>query len=276
MVKYLTIYKFAFSHLRGGRRPSRRWKAVHLGLIFLFFLPLFAFSQPPSLTPTDIVRRADDLLRGDTNQGAYTMEVVTPNWRRTLELYVYSLGRDKIFIRILAPAKEAGIGTLRVKNEMWNYLPNVEKTIKIPPSMMAQSWMGSDFANDDLVKESSIVNDYTHILVVKEDMCGFAAYKIKLVPKPDAAVVWGKILFWVRRDDYVSLREEYYDEKNRLIKVLEYSDIGKVSDRVIPRAWKMSSALKENRYTIIKLKNVEYNKPIDDNVFTLENLKKIQ
>ncbi|MDP1853752.1 MAG: outer membrane lipoprotein-sorting protein [Candidatus Omnitrophota bacterium] len=260
----------------GVARPNDHWSgAAKLGLILLFLLPALAFSQA-SLSPTEIVRRADDLLRGDTNRGTYTMEVVTPNWRRTLELYVYSLGRDKIFIRILSPAKEAGIGTLRVKNEMWNYLPNVEKTIKIPPSMMAQSWMGSDFANDDLVKESSIVNDYTHTIAAEEDTGDFSAYKIELIPKPDAAVVWGKILFWVRKGDYVPLKEEYYDEKGRLIKVLEYSDIGAVSDHIIPRVWKMSSALKDNHYTIIKVVDVEYNKPIDGNVFTLENLKKIQ
>lgn len=248
---------------------------IFISLASLIFLSPLSYASE-SLSPSEIVRRADDLLRGDTNQGAYIMEVVTSNWRRTLELYVYSLGRDKIFIRILSPAKEAGIGTLRVKNEMWNYLPNVEKTIKIPPSMMAQSWMGSDFANDDLVKESSIVNDYTHRIMSEEDAGGFFVYKMELIPKPDAAVVWGKIIFWVRKNDYVPLREEYFDEQGRLIKVLEYTDIGKVSDRVIPRVWKMSSALKDNHYTIIKVVDVEYNKPIDGSVFTLENLKKRQ
>ena len=246
-----------------------------LGSILLLLLPAFAFSQA-SLSPTEIVKLSDDLMRGDTNQGIYAMEVVTPNWQRELKLDVYSLGRDKTFIRILSPAKEAGIGTLRIKNEMWNYLPNVEKTIKIPPSMMAQSWMGSDFANDDLVKESSIVNDYSHKIITELKLNGQAVYMIELIPKPQAAVIWGKIIRWVRRVDCVPLKEEYYSEKGKLIKVLEYSDIGRVSDRVIPRVWKMSSLIKAGHYTVIKLIDVEYNKPIDGNVFTLENLRKIQ
>ncbi|MEK6715754.1 MAG: outer membrane lipoprotein-sorting protein [Candidatus Omnitrophota bacterium] len=246
-----------------------------LGSILLLLLPAFAFSQA-SLSPTEIVKLSDDLMRGDTNQGIYAMEVVTPNWQRELKLDVYSLGRDKTFIRILSPAKEAGIGTLRIKNEMWNYLPNVEKTIKIPPSMMAQSWMGSDFANDDLVKENSIVNDYSHKIITELKLNGQAVYMIELIPKPQAAVIWGKIIRWVRRVDCVPLKEEYYSEKGKLIKVLEYSDIGRVSDRVIPRVWKMSSLIKAGHYTVIKLIDVEYNKPIDGNVFTLENLRKIQ
>lgn len=250
-------------------------KIIGLFPLFLFVLP-FPLSATDSLSAGDIVKLSDDLMRGDTNQGIYAMEVVTPNWQRELKLDVYSLGRDKTFIRILSPAKEAGIRTLRIKNEMWNYLPNVEKTIKIPPSMMAQSWMGSDFANDDLVKESSIVNDYNHEIIAKEDLQGSPAYKIKLIPKPEAAVIWGKIILWVRRVDCVPLKEEYYSEKGKLIKVLEYSDIGRVSERVIPRVWKMSSLIKPGHYTVIKLIDVEYNQPISKDVFTLENLKKIQ
>lgn len=224
----------------------------------------------------DIVKRSDDLMRGNSNQGIYTMTVHTPDWQRRLKLHVYSLGRDKIFIRILEPAKEAGIGTLRIGNEMWNYLPSVERIIKIPPSLMMESWMGSDFANDDLVKESSLVHDYTHKILAEEKVDGWEAYKIRLLPKPNAAVIWGKVIRWIRKKDDVPLREEYYSDRGELIKVLTFSDIGPVSDRVIPRTWTMRSVKKKDHYTVIKLKDVTYDQPIDKNIFSMMYLKRAQ
>lgn len=228
------------------------------------------------LIAQEIVRRSDDLMRGDTNQGTYLMMITTPSWKRELKVYCYSQGRDKMFLRILSPAKEAGVGTLRINNEMWNYLPTVEKTIKIPPSMMMQPWMGSDFTNDDLVKESSLVNDYTHEILSVETIDERRVYKIELIPRPEAAVVWGKILRWVRKDDFVPLREEYYNERGKLMKILEFSDIGQVSNRIIPKTWTMTSQIKENHQTTIKLLDVEYDVPIADSIFTLSNLTKIQ
>lgn len=225
------------------------------------------------LTPREIIRRSDDLMRGDTSKGKYRMTVETPNWSRTLELDAYSIGRDRTFIRILSPPKEEGITTLRIKNNMWNYLPKVERTIKVPPSMMFQPWMGSDFTNDDLVKESSIVYDYNHKIVAEETVNSDDAYKIDLDPKPDAAVTWGKLILWVRKEDFVPLREEFYDEHGKLIKVLEYSVIKKMSDREIPTIWKMISVTKKDHVTTIDVIDVVYNEPIDENIFTLSNLK---
>ncbi|MBZ0108779.1 MAG: outer membrane lipoprotein-sorting protein [Candidatus Scalindua rubra] len=228
------------------------------------------------LDATDIVRHSDDLMRGDSRSGTYSMKIITSRWERELTLLVRSQGRDKMFIRILAPAKEAGIGTLRIKNEMWNYLPNVEKTIKIPPSMMLRPWMGSDFANDDLVKESSIVNDYTHQIVSREDINGESVLKIEFTPKPDAPVIWGKLYHWVRENDFVPLREEYYNEKGKAIKILEYSDVGQVSDRVVPRTWTMKSLTNKGHSTTIKLLDVTYNQTIDSAVFSMVHLKSVQ
>lgn len=160
-------------------------KKVFCTFLFLIFSSRIVSAQ--NISPTEIVKRADDLLQGQSNAGTYEMKVVTPNWTRALTLQVYSENKEKTLIRILSPAKEAGVGTLRIKNEMWNYLPNVERTIKIPPSMMLQPWMGSDFANDDLVKESSLVQDYDHMLL-REDVIGSdKAFVIQLDPKPGAA-----------------------------------------------------------------------------------------
>ncbi len=248
--------------------------------IFLLFLLLWILIKnslaDENLTAMEIVKRSDDLMRGNSNQGIYTMQIETPSWKRELKLDVHSLGQNKIFIRILSPQKEKGVGTLRIKNEMWNYLPRVEKTIKIPPSLMLQPWMGSDFANDDLVKESSIVNDYTHKIIKKETLEGQSTYIIELIPKPNAAVIWGKIVRFIRKDDYVPLKEEYYSDDGKLVKVLEYSDIAKVSERIIPRIWKMTPVHKPGHSTTVQLIDVQYNQPIDEQIFTLMNLKKIQ
>jgi len=230
--------------------------------------------QAEGLTGQEIIKRQDDLMRGNSLQGRYSMTVVTPDWERTLELDVYETGRDNTFIRIVSPAKEAGTATLRVKENMWNYLPTVERTIKIPPSMMLQAWMGSDFANDDLVKESSIINDYTHNILGEEMVDGNSAYKVELIPKPQAAVTWGKLIMLVRKDDFVPLREEYYREGGKLIKVLKFSEIKKMSDREIPTRWEMTPFNKEGCKSVIKVVNVEYNQPVDSGFFTLENLKK--
>ncbi len=229
-----------------------------------------------ALDAKEIVKRSDDLMRGDSHSGKYSMEIITPRWKRKLTLLVYSMGRDRMFIRILTPPKEAGIGTLRMGNEMWNYLPSVEKTIKIPPSLMLRPWMGSDFANDDVVKESSIVNDYTHKIIGTEDVDGESVLKIEFTPKPDAPVIWGKLFHWIRENDFVPLKEEYYNEKGIAIKVMEYSDIGKVSDRIIPRTWKMKSLTKKGRSTTIKLLDVTYDQPIDDTVFSMSQLTRVQ
>lgn len=225
------------------------------------------------LTPQEIVKRSDDLMRGDTSRGSYTMTVTTPNWERTLKLDAYSIGRDRTFIRILSPPKEAGITTLRIETNMWNYLPKVERTIKVPPSMMFQPWMGSDFANDDLVKESSIVYDYTHTIVAEEDHRGHKAYKIDLDPKPEAAVTWGKLILWIRKADFVPLRHEFYSERGKRIKALDYTDIREMSDRAIPTLWTMTSDTRKGHVTVITVNDCVYNEPLDENIFTMSNLK---
>lgn len=246
-------------------------------VVILFFSVLnrAVFAQTPP-DAREIVKRSDDLMRGESHQGLYTMRIQTPSWQRELKLEVASLGRDKIFIRILSPDKEKGVSTLRIKNEMWNYLPRIERTIKIPPSLMLQPWMGSDFANDDLVRESSIVNDYTHKILKEEIWNGQKVYIIQLLPKPAASVIWGKIILSIRKGDDVPLREEYYSDKGKLIKVLEFSDIEKVSGRVIPRLWKMTPVNKPGHSTTIRVVDVQYNQPLDQDIFTLINLKRVQ
>ena len=226
------------------------------------------------LTAKEIIKRSDDLMRGETQKGHYTMTVVTPNWRRRLEIHIQSKGRDKMLLKILSPAKEKGITTLRVGYEMWNYLPKVERTIKIPPSMMLQPWMGSDFANDDLVKESSIVEDYDHVISERRTVRGRPLVRIRMTPKPRAGVVWQRRVMVIDTETFIPVRDEFYGKDDVLIKVLSYLDVRRISDRSIPTRWEMVSRIKPGRRTVIEVNDdLVYNEPIDDSVFTLQNIK---
>lgn len=221
-----------------------------------------------------LVERVDTLLWGKSLQGEFDMTITTPRWRRTLSLRAWMERPKRSFIRILAPAKEAGIGSLRIGAEMWNYLPNIERTIKIPPSMMLQPWMGSDFTNDDLVKQSSAVDDYTHRILRTETVGGATSYVVESLPKPEAAVVWGKILYWIRQSDEIPIKQEYYNERNELVRVLTFSDVGPMGGRVIPTKWEMRPADDRGHATVIVMKTAKYDQPIDTEIFTQRNLQK--
>jgi outer membrane lipoprotein-sorting protein len=225
------------------------------------------------LSGRDIIDRVENLLWGKTMQGEFEMSIATPRWQRTLGMRVWMERPTRSFIRILSPAKEAGIGSLRIRSEMWNYLPNVERTIKIPPSMMLQPWMGSDFANDDLVKSSSVIDDYTQRIVRDETVAGAPVYVLELIPKPDAAVVWGKILYWVRKNDFIPLKEEFYDERGTLVRVMILSDVRLLGGRTIPTRWEIRPLDKPSNVTVIVIKTVVYDRPLDPDTFTQRNLQ---
>jgi outer membrane lipoprotein-sorting protein len=220
-----------------------------------------------------IVRRAEQELRAKTEQGDVSMTVRTPDWQRILEMDYWGVNPDKTFIRITAPAKESGTSTLRLGSNMWNYLPSVERVIKIPPSLMLQSWMGSDFTNDDLVRESSLVKDYDHRLEGEGTQEGALCYRVVSTPKPDAAVVWGRLVIFVGKADLLPRREEYYDEKGVLQKVLTFEDIRPVDGRLYPTRWKMVSVNKAGHETLLVYGKLRFDRKIPASVFTQENLQ---
>jgi outer membrane lipoprotein-sorting protein len=202
------------------------------------------------------------------------MTIITPRWQRTLQLRAWMDRPRRSFIRILEPAKEKGIGSLRIGAEMWNYLPNVERTIKIPPSMMLQPWMGSDLTNDDLVKSSSVIDDYTHRILREEVVAGAPAYVLELMPKPDAAVVWGKIIYWVRKGDFIPLKQEFYSERGDLVRTMTFSEVRPMAGRTIPTRWELRPADKPGNMTTFVVKSALYDQPIADEIFTQRNLQK--
>lgn len=232
----------------------------------------------PAAEPSgrDLVAEVEEHLWGKTNAGLAEMTVITPRWQRTLLLRFWMERPERTFIRILQPAKESGIGSLRIKTEMWNYLPSVERVIKIPPSMMLQPWMGSDLTNDDLVKESSAVEDYTHQLLGTEEIRGVSVYRVESIPKPDAAVVWGKIIYRISVADRLPVVQEYYDERGELVKILTYSEVRALGGRNIPTRWEMQPVRKPQNKTIFIMKEMAFDQPVDAVVFTLQNLQKLR
>ncbi len=225
-------------------------------------------------TATEIIKKSDDLLRGKTHQGMYAMTVIRPQWKRSMKFKFWSEGTEKSFILMLAPAKEKGVTFLKRHKEMWNYIPKINRIIKVPPSMMLQSWMGSDFTNDDLVKESSIVKDYTHKLLGRERLDGADLYKLELKPKPDAAVVWDKIIEWIRVKDYIPVKAEYFNERNEKIRTLLFSNIKRFGNRVLPATYELVEDKKPGRKTILTLYDAVFDKPIKKSIFTKQFLKR--
>ncbi len=205
-------------------------------LIFVIFVLLFfsatAISQ--DLTATEIVQKADNLQRGNSSRGTMIMKIIRPKWTREIRMKNWSLGRDYSMTYIMAPPRDKGQVFLKRKNEMWNWVPSISRMIKIPPSMMSQGWMGSDYTNDDILKESSIVVDYDHKLIGEEEVSGISCYEIEMLPKEEAAVVWGKVIKWISKEKFWQLKSEYFNEDGELIRTEIASKVKQYGDRKLP------------------------------------------
>lgn len=225
---------------------------------------------------TEIVKRADEKMRGESSRAEITMEIIRPTWSRSISMKAWSLGMDYSLILVTAPARDEGTAYLKRGNEIWNWLPDINRTIKMPPSMMSQSWMGSDFSNNDLVEESSIVTDYNHTLTGDSTLSGYDAYKIEMIPKPQAPVVWGKVVSYITKDEYLQLRTEFYDEDMQLIKIMEGSEIEEMGGRTIPTKMEMIPVDKEGQKTVLHYEDIEFNIDVTDRFFSIQNMKRIQ
>ena len=239
-----------------------------LFLIFAF-LSTFLFSNDINV----IVEKIDKLFRSDSSHGEMTMSIHTPQWERTLELEAWTKKMDNTFFVIKAPKKDRGITTLRKDTEMWNYFPKIDKVIKVPPSMMMGAWMGSDFTNDDLVREASLLQDYEASFI--EDMKTEKGYVwISLKPKKQLVSLWGEIRLYVDETTYIPIREEFYDEHGDMIRILHFENIMMIGGRLMPTTLRMEPLTKKNHTTIIKYLWMEFDKSISEDIFSLRNLRK--
>ncbi len=246
-------------------------------LILLVSL-LLGFSTQTALSQEakEIVRKANDLIRAKSSYSEVKMNVIKADWSREMTMKMWSLEPDYALILITEPAKDKGMVTLKRKIEVWNWIPGIHRVIKIPPSMMLQSWMGSDFTNDDLVKQSSIVEDYNHKIIMQEKYEGYDCYKIALIPKEEANVVWGKIITWVSIDGYLSLRSDYFDEDGYLIKKMTGSNVKKMGGRVIPTLWEMQPVDEPGQKTAMEYLDIKFNIPIKETYFSQKNMKRVR
>ena len=224
----------------------------------------------------EIVTRANDLLRGKSSQSTAIMKVIKPDWSREMKTKIWMLEPDYAMILITEPARDKGTVTLKRKKEMWNWIPSIQRIIKIPPSMMMQPWMGSDFNNDDLVRESSIIKDYTQSLIGEETIGGYDCYKVLLIPKPDAGVVWGKMIIWIAKKGYLELKTEYYDEDGNLVKYMTGSQVKEMGGRTIPSYWEMIPVDKPGEKTVLEYKSMEFNFDISPSFFSEQNMKRVR
>ncbi len=248
--------------------------AAALSVFLMLFLFIYSSERSFGISAGEIIKKSESALRGNTQVALYEITIKTRRWTRTLKMRSWENRlQKKSFAEIISPKKDAGNRFLLVKDTMKHFIPKLQKVIKISPSMMLQSWMGSDFSNDDIVKESSIHEDYYHKTIGNKTIDGHPCHIVELKPKPDSAVVWGKIIYYAREKDYLPVREEFYNEHNVLKKVLTCSDFQKMHDRVIPTSYKMVTVKKKNRYTLMKIKTTRFNTKIPSRFFTLQNLK---
>jgi outer membrane lipoprotein-sorting protein len=260
------------------RNRCPRFATLALGSLVALAVPFSALAAEGDPDPVKLLEESvDNLYRGDSDdKGAVavvTMKVKTSRWNRTLKMKSWSKGEEKSLIRIVEPKKEAGVTTLKNGDNIWNYLPKVDRTIKVPAGMMSGSWMGSHFTNDDLVQEARYSDDYT-LKIVGRPVDGKGDWKVEAVPNPDAPVVWGKVTVTIRGVDKLPTKTEFFDERGNLVRTMEYLDIQDIGGRKIPMRMKLTPADKPAEYTEVIQEKIAFDVDIPDTTFSLQALKK--
>jgi len=252
----------------------RRRASSFRDLVFGLGLLLANVAAAHAIDAKELVDRVDRLLRGDSSQGELTMTVVTRNWSRSLSLVVLSEGTEKALIKVTAPPKEAGTATLKAGSDIWNYLPKIDRTIRIPTSMMMASWMGSHFTNDDLVKESRLILDYDIAMSFEGERDGSAVWELTLTPRPTAAVVWGKIVMEVRQVDSMPTWTRYYGDDGQLKRTLTFSEFREMGGRLVPTRMRAVPADKPDESTLIEYSKLIFDVQLPADTFSLGALKR--
>ena len=244
--------------------------------LFLLFLYLGFFLSSFGQEAKDIVKKADDKAKGKTSIASITIQTIRPNWTREMSVKAWTKGKDLTLILVLAPAKEKGVVFLKRKKEVWNWIPSIERNIKMPPSMMSQSWMGTDFTNDDLVREASIIEDYSHSFLEDAIVDGRECYKIQLLPKPKSVVVWGKIIMCIDKKDFIMLYVEYVVEEEKLVNVMHCSDIKLLGGKILASKMEMTPVNKKGNKTVLLYNSLSFDNPLEDSFFSTQNLTKVK
>jgi outer membrane lipoprotein-sorting protein len=223
----------------------------------------------------EILRQLDDMWRGASSHSILTMQVKTAHYTRDMQMEGWSKGKDKTLVRILSPLKDKGAATLKSGNEIYSYLPKTDRTIRLTSGMMMGSWMGSHFTNDDLVKESRMDQDYDPSITFEGKRDGQDVIEFTLIPKPDAAVVWGKIVAVIRSNEYMPVRYAYYDEDMKIARTMTFSRYEMMAGKIRPKVMRVVPADKPDEYTELVYDKLELNVDINDDFFSLSSLKRM-
>lgn len=232
-------------------------------------LSMLLQAQPDA---SKLVKDSFDYYRGKASIATVEMTIHRPDWERTQVIKIWTIGEEDSLLTTIEPAKDKGNGTLKKEADMWIYNPKIKRTIKLPPSMMAQSWMGSDFSNNDLSKSNNIIDHYTHTLLESKQVDGHVVYTIESTPNPGAPVVWGKQILKIR-EDLIFLEESYYDEAGERVKTLTFTDITDFSGKLYPATMRMRPADKPEQYTELHYRELEFLEALPARYFTLSALK---
>ncbi|EGR0211995.1 outer membrane lipoprotein-sorting protein [Vibrio parahaemolyticus] len=240
----------------------------------LFFLLFTSLSYAESAF--DIVQKSDQAMRGKSSYSEATMEIVRPDWTRSMTMKSWTKGTELSLVLVTAPAKDKGSASLKRHREMWIWVPSIERVIKIAPSMLSQSWMGSDFTNDDLINQSSIVVDYQHALVGNDSFEGDKVWVIEATAKPDAPVVWNKVTLWISQSTYLQRKVEFYDEFDERVNVLTTYDVKELGGRKIATRMEMKPVDKPGNKTIFTTHQAQFDFDINDDFFSQQQMKSLR
>lgn len=253
----------------------KKMRSLSICWIFLF-LSIGIFAQNGSLSAREIIAKADQKVKGNTSAAQLKMTIQRPTWRREIIMKSWSKGDDFALILVTAPDRDKGTAFLKREREMWNWQPTIDRIIKLPPSMMLQSWMGSDFTNDDLVKQSSVVDDYEHKIIDNETIDGRDCYVIEMIPNEDAAVVWGKVMVWIDKKDFIQMKTTFYDEDQELVQTMFGKSIKMLGGQLLPSVLDVIPADKPGNKTEVEYLSLEFNLPMEEDFFSIQRLKRLK
>tara|TARA_B110001454_G_scaffold106249_1_gene100003 strand:+ start:51 stop:794 length:744 start_codon:yes stop_codon:yes gene_type:complete len=242
-------------------------------LIFLFFSTFNICAQDAN----QILKNSEEKITGiKSSYQEMMIKIVRPKWSKEMTMKGWSIGEDYFTSVVLSPAKEKGTVFLKRENEVWNYIPSIERTIKLPPSMMMQNWMGTDFTNDDLVQRSSITDDYTNTVIGNEIIDGLDCWIIELIPNEDAAVVWGKLVMWIDKRDYMQLKTQFFDEYDEMVSVMTGKAIKNFDGKKLPAIIEFVPLDKEGNKTIVERLVWKFDIDINERFFLPSYMKNLR
>ncbi|NQY66118.1 MAG: outer membrane lipoprotein-sorting protein [Flavobacteriales bacterium] len=248
----------------------------HVSIVCALLFSLALSFQLSAQDPEEIIRKAEEKLQGEANLSVISMTIVRPDWTREMVMKSWSKDYNRSLILITSPERDKGTAFLKRDKEMWFWQSSIGRVIELPPSMMMQSWMGSDFMNDDLVKESSSITDYMHTMLPDTTIDGRICYQILLMPKEETPVVWGKVQLCIDKVDYIQVMSKMYDEDGYLINTMYGLNIKEIGGRVLPTRMEMIPAEEEGFKTIIEYKSIEFDIELEDEFFSIQNMKMVR